>query len=261
MVLASPRILKTRGLYVFLFIAIIFFTTIYFTNPVKISAPAFGQLHTSAPAEKKPTEKKPAEKAPADTESHDKTIFDNFDNVTGAEHFIVPNIIHFIRFQTFELNFVDYMVLLAAMRNHKPDKFFFHTNVEDVQFTGKYWGLVQQDEDLWSRIKVFFLEAPTEIFGQKLNEVWRFYHGSDIGRIHVLMKYGGIYFDNDAYVIRSLDKYRKFEFVINWDENEFIGTQVIIAHKDARFLPLWLDSYRDYHSDKWYLLIFLLTGG
>jgi hypothetical protein len=99
---------------------------------------------------------------------------------------------------------------------------------------------------------VFFLEAPAEIFGQKLNEGWRFYHGSDIGRIHVLMKYGGIYVDNDAYVIRSLDKYRKFEFVINWDENQFMGTQVITAHKDARFLPLWLDSYRDYRSDKWY---------
>jgi hypothetical protein len=48
-----------------------------------------------------------------------------------------------------------------------------------------------------------------------------------------------------------LDKYRKFEFVINWDENQFMGTQVIIAHKDARFLPLWLESYRDYRSDKW----------
>ncbi|XP_046461086.1 uncharacterized protein LOC124207589 [Daphnia pulex] len=247
MVLTSSKFFKSRSLYIFLFIATIFFTTIYFTNPVKISAPAVGQLYTSAIAEKKRAEKKPV-----DTESHDKSMFDNFDNVTGAEHFIVPNIIHFIRFQTFELNFVDYMVLLAAMRNHKPDQFFFHTDVEDVQFTGKYWGLVKQDEDLWSRIKVFFLEAPAEIFGQKLNEGWRFYHGSDIGRIHVLMKYGGIYVDNDAYVIRSLDKYRKFEFVINWDENQFMGTQVIIAHKDARFLPLWLDSYRDYRSDKWY---------
>jgi mannosyltransferase OCH1-like enzyme len=96
-----------------------------------------------------------------------------------------------------------------------------------------------------------FLEAPSEIFGQKLSEGWRFYHGSDIGRIHVLMKYGGIYIDNDSYVIRSLDKYRKFEFVVNWDDDQFMGTQIIIAHKNARFLPLWLDSYRDYRPDKW----------
>jgi mannosyltransferase OCH1-like enzyme len=84
-----------------------------------------------------------------------------------------------------------------------------------------------------------------------LNEQWRFFHGGDIGRIHVLMRYGGIYLDNDAYVIRSLHKYRKFECVLNWDENQFMGTQIIIAHKDARFLPLWLDSYRQYHPDEW----------
>jgi mannosyltransferase OCH1-like enzyme len=246
MLSASSKILKSRFLLLLLFTVAIILTVIYFADPVKIPVPAFEQLYTSAAAAH--AEKKPY----FDKESnHDKKIFDNFDNVTGAEHFIVPNIIHFIRFQTFELNFVDYMVLLAALRNHKPDKFFFHTNVENAQFTGKYWGLVQQDEDLWSRIKVLFLEAPSEIFGQKLSEGWRFYHGSDIGRIHVLMKYGGIYIDNDSYVIRSLDKYRKFEFVVNWDDDQFMGTQVIIAHKNARFLPLWLDSYRDYRPDKW----------
>ena len=182
----------------------------------------------------------------------DKGEFEGFNNVTGAEHFIVPNIIHFIRFNNFELKFIDYLVLLAAMRNHRPDKFYIHTNVKDVQYTGKYWDWVRRDEELWTRIKVLYLEAPAEIFGLKLSEGWRFHHGSDIGRIRVLMKHGGIYLDNDSFIIRSLDKYRKYEFTINWDENQFMGTQVIIAHKDARFLALWLDSYRFYRSDLWY---------
>ena len=182
----------------------------------------------------------------------DKEEFEGFNNVTGAERFIVPNIIHFIRFNNFELNFVDYVVLLAAMRNQRPDKFYIHTNVQDVQYTGKYWKWVQQNEELWMRIQVLYLEAPTEIFGLKLNEGWRFYHGSDIERIRVLMKHGGIYLDNDSFIIRSLDKYRKYEFVINLHENQFMGNQVMIAHKNARFLALWLDSYRFYRSDLWY---------
>lgn len=107
------------------------------------------------------------------------------------------------------------------------------------------------NSELASRIKVLHLEAPTEIFGQALSTGWRFHHGSDIGRIRVLMKYGGIYLDNDVYVINPLDKYRKFEFVINWDENQFMGTQVIVAHKDARFLSEWLDCYKVYRSDLW----------
>ena len=181
-----------------------------------------------------------------------KVEFKGFNNVTGAERFIVPNIIHFIRFDDFELKFIDYLVLLAAMRNHRPDKFYIHTNEKDVQYTGKYWDWVQKDEELWKRIKVLYLEIPTDIFGLKLSEGWIYYHGSDIGRIRVLMKYGGIYLDNDSFIIRSLDKYRKYECVINWDEKRFIGNQVIIAHKDARFLALWLDSYRFYRSDLWY---------
>ena len=77
------------------------------------------------------------------------------------------------------------------------------------------------------------------------------HHGSDIERIRTLMKYGGIYLDNDVYVIKNLTKYRKFEFVLNWDENQFLGNQVFMAHKDARFLPRILETYKEYPSDRW----------
>ncbi|XP_046640742.1 uncharacterized protein LOC124326129 [Daphnia pulicaria] len=184
---------------------------------------------------------------------HFETFFKNFDNETGADSFIVPNIIHFIRFDKFPLGFVDYVVLKAAMRNHKPDKFFFHTDVKNATCDGKYWDLVKKDRDLWSRIEVKYLEAPTEIFGQQLSEDFRLYHGSDIARIRVLMQYGGIYLDNDCFVIHSLDKYRKFECVVNWDEDQFLGNQVFIAHKNSRFLALYLESYKDnYYPDRWY---------
>jgi hypothetical protein len=183
---------------------------------------------------------------------HFETFFKNFDNETGADSFIVPNIIHFIRFDKFPLGFVDYVVLKAAMRNHKPDKFFFHTDVKNATCDGKYWDLVKKDRDLWSRIEVKYLEAPTEIFGQQLSEDFRLYHGSDIARIRVLMQYGGIYLDNDCFVIHSLDKYRKFECVVNWDEDQFLGNQVFIAHKNSRFLALYLESYKDnYYPDRW----------
>lgn len=179
-------------------------------------------------------------------------FFDSFDNATGVNDFIVPNIIHFIRFRNFELGFVDYVVLKAAMRNHRPDKFYYHTDVKDAKCEGKYWEWVKKDQELWSRIEVKYLELPTEIFGQKLSDGWGLFHGSDISRLRILKKYGGIYLDNDCFVIQSLDKYRKFECVVNWDENQFLGNQVIIANKNARILPQWLDTYKEYHSDRWY---------
>lgn len=138
--------------------------------------------------------------------SFPKEFFEGFPNDTGADSFIVPNIIHFIRFNITQYNFVEYVCLRAAFRNHRPDQFYIHTDVPGLEFTGKYWSWIQRDTELYSRIRLMPLEAPTEIFGQKLNEDWRFSHGSDLARIQVLMKYGGIYLDNDVYIIRSLNK-------------------------------------------------------
>ena len=39
---------------------------------------------------------------------------------------------------------------------------------------------------------------------------------------------------------------------LNWDENQFLGTQLYLAHKDARFLKLYLETYRNkYEKKKW----------
>ncbi|KAI9563497.1 hypothetical protein GHT06_010960 [Daphnia sinensis] len=180
------------------------------------------------------------------------TFRDGFDNETGVDRFIVPNIIHFIRFKNFELKFMDYVVVMAAMRNHRPDKIYFHTDIKDAKCEGKYWEWVKNDSELWSRIEIKYLEVPTEIFGQPLSEGWRLWHGSDISRVRIIKKYGGIYLDNDCFVLKSLDKYRKFECSVNWDEGQILGNQVIIANKNARILPLWLDTYKVYRSDLWY---------
>ena len=127
-------------------------------------------------------------------------------------------------------------------------------------FSGKYWELVKKEPNLWTRIKIVKCELPSEIFGQQLSDGWRLFHGSDVARIRyiwrwgytlnksveilyqikliieiltfflnrVIMQYGGIYLDNDVFVIQSLDKYRKFEIAMNWDENQFLGNQVSI---------------------------------
>ena len=59
------------------------------------------------------------------------------------------------------------------------------------------------------------------------------------------MNYGGIYLDTDMHIINSLDEFRKFEMTVSYDgENDGIGNQILIAHKHARFLVAYLDSYR-----------------
>ena len=104
----------------------------------------------------------------------DKLInFEGFDNQTGVDHFIVPNIIHLIRMNQTEFTFTDWLCLQAAYRNHRPDYFYIHTDSPDGKFTGKYWHFIEKDLELRSRIIILPIEAPWEIFGQKLSPKWR----------------------------------------------------------------------------------------
>ena len=59
------------------------------------------------------------------------------------------------------------------------------------------------------------------------------------------MNYGGIYLDNDVYVVNSFKKYLKYEMTVSWDnDNDGLGVQVLIAHRNARLLKAHFDSYR-----------------
>lgn len=177
-------------------------------------------------------------------------LFEGFNNETGTNRLIVPNVVRYIRFNRVNFSFVDYVCIKSAWRNQRPDAVYFHTNV--AAFEGVYWQRLLDEPDLGQRIHVEPIELPSEVFGQPLSTNWRVWHGSDVARIRMMMKYGGIYLDNDMYVVNSLDKYRHMEIAMGWDEGQFLGSQVIIAHPKARFLPLWLDTYREYHADKWY---------
>ena len=175
--------------------------------------------------------------------------FNRFNNETGANQLIVPNIVHYVRFGARSWTFVEYICMRSAYIIQRPEYIFIHTDVDE--FKGKYWKWVLREPDFSSRIVRIPTPVPDNIFGQEFLPEWQLYHGSDVTRIRVLLKYGGIYLDNDVYVINNLDKYLKFEMTLGWYENGALGTMVLIANKDARFLKLWLDDYRDYKKDLW----------
>jgi hypothetical protein len=177
--------------------------------------------------------------------------FEGFNNETGILNGtnIVPNYVHFIFFEQSYITYVTAVCVLAAFQNQRPEKIFFHTNVEE--FTGPHWLKIR--DTLGSVLHIRHIDMPTAIFGQKLRREWLPWHAGDVTRIRVLMQYGGIFLDNDSYIVRSLDVFRKYEMTVGITDFEYLGSQVLIAHKDARFLKLWLESYRIYHPEDWYM--------
>ena len=197
--------------------------------------------------------RKPVHFRPYDPKLFDKikgSVFEGFDNETGTRDgsFIVPNHIHFLFFNSTHISYVHAVCVMAAFKNQRPEKIFFHTNV--VEFTGVHWLKIKNT--LGSVLEIRNITLPNEIFGQKFSQNYHLWHGGDVTRIRILMKHGGIFLDNDSYVVRSLDVFRKYEMAVGITDGPSIGTQVLIANKDARFLKLWLESYRDYNPDSWY---------
>ena len=148
--------------------------------------------------------------------------------MTGSKSLIVPNIIHFIHFDQETISFIHFICICSAFYNHNPLTLYIHTN---VNIQGKYLNILKKV--LGETLKVKNLEKPSHVFGQKLSSVQ---HSADVARIKVLMQFGGIILDEDVFVIRSLNRFRHFEVAIGWPEDQNIGTQVIVAAKQARFL-------------------------
>lgn len=175
--------------------------------------------------------------------SNTRLNFSDSNNITGYSYFIVPNMVHLIRFESPRLTFVDMVNIKSIHINHKPEKLIIHC--DDCNFKGKYWDMVKD----FPEIELRYWKRPTHIFGKKISWIQ---HASDISRIEILMTYGGIYLDNDVFVVKPLHYFRRFEMAIGWDLNQYLGAQVIIAHKNARFLKLWHNSYKYYKPEKWY---------
>jgi len=170
--------------------------------------------------------------------------FENFNNETGSKNLIVPNYIHYVQFDKSNISFVTLVCMLSAYYNHGPSKIYLHTNIVPE---GRYYEILKSI--LGDKLKFKDLDKPTHVFGQKLSSVQ---HSADVAKIKLVMKYGGIFLDGDVFVVQNLNRYRHFEFAIGWPHNQNIGTQVIIAHREARFPSLWLAQYQNYRPTMWY---------
>ncbi|KAL1422254.1 hypothetical protein MTO96_022135 [Rhipicephalus appendiculatus] len=158
---------------------------------------------------------------------------------------IVPNIVHFIRLGNAPLSFIEVVSIRAAWLQQRPDSLMIHCNNCSATTASENWKHIKDIP----RLILNYVEKPETIFGTKVSWIQ---HASDIVRIRVLRKYGGIYLDSDSYVVKSLDKYRRYETAIGWPPGQYIGSQVIVAHKQSEFLRLYYESYRKYRPDLWY---------
>nr|XP_040573843.1 uncharacterized protein LOC121122848 [Lepeophtheirus salmonis] len=159
-----------------------------------------------------------------------------------------PNEINFVHFDAPDLPFVSVICILAAYFNGSPDLIRFNSNLPLAKIRKfKHWNILEAT--LGNKLQVVYVRKPTSVFGVPIISP---YHAADLTKLQILKTRGGIALDQDLFVIQSLKPFLEEEFTIGWAPHEFIGSQILIADKDSRFLKAWILSYKNYRPDSWY---------
>lgn len=187
--------------------------------------------------------------------SDDFWLPDGGDNETAWPIDIVPNIVHYILFEHHKITYIHMLSLFSVCRIHRPQYIYIHCDCEKIDADDNpYWDRVLTYVNETNDITILIVptERPTHINGIRIRNDFQNFHGSDITRYRLLRRYGGIYLDNDVLVCQPLHKFRRYEFTLNWDEGQSLGSQVLIGHRNARFLKFVLESYKMYDTNRWY---------
>jgi hypothetical protein len=157
-----------------------------------------------------------------------------------------------------EFQLINYLALLSARKHIKPDKLFLHYSFEP---TGYWW--LKAKHDLELNLTLRQIPPTTSIYNHPL---YHHAHRSDIVRLDILNKYGGIYLDLDVVVLKSFAKLisnpYQVDAIFAWENKEFnaICNAVIIAPISSKFLQRIYQSYQSFNSSCWACHSVLLTG-
>ena len=165
-----------------------------------------------------------------------------YSNKTWFPFRIVPNIVHYILFDECVIDFGHFVSILSVLKNQNPDSIYIHCHCH--QLSGHYY---QRAVTLANSLK-----KKTKIkvkFGHKLNKTLAHHRSSDIIKIQVLKKFGGIYLDRDVYVVQPLHKFLRHNMTVQWDDTEILSYHLMISSKNSLFLTLWLNSILDHRPD------------
>ncbi|XP_077999718.1 uncharacterized protein LOC144452492 [Glandiceps talaboti] len=165
---------------------------------------------------------------------------DAFFNGTLAphDHYVVPNIAHFIWFTCHEFNFINLLSVISVYKIMKPDTIRFHTNCEP---TGKWW----EEAKIIPTLHITVRDPPKAVFGKTLNPDFP-EHWSDVARMEILLNSGGVYFDTDIFVVASLEPLRKYDYVVGRPTGYVLNNGIILSSPNSTFLNMFYQSYRNY---------------
>jgi hypothetical protein len=155
----------------------------------------------------------------------------------------VPNLVHFIWFtgsQSREFSYVNYLAVLHAREIQRPELLFMYCNEEPKD--NPHWEAARE------LMTIVHVDPPTEI-----RATWKLYpqYWSDLVRLQMLEKRGGIYLDTDAILLKPLNEFMNDDCTLAGgvppagfrNRKPCVSAATIIARPHAPFIQRWLAAY------------------
>ncbi len=160
----------------------------------------------------------------------------------------VPNVVHFIYpvwHNTRPLSYLNYMAVKRASAIQKPDKIKFWINKEPEPSV--MWDMIK------SLVEVNYIPMDGFYNGTKI--LWPQLQ-SDVTRLEILYKEGGIYMDTDMLMLRPLDHQlvTNFSMCLEPSKGDPISAcnALMISEPEASFVDIWLSHMEEaLKSDTW----------
>jgi mannosyltransferase OCH1-like enzyme len=150
---------------------------------------------------------------------------------------MIPNIVHFIYPVwplTRPLSYVNYMAVKMAIAVQKPDKVKFWINKDPEP--SRWWDKIKEMVDV--------VYTPMDGVYRNVNIEWPQLQ-SDVTRLEILQREGGIYLDTDMLVLHSMEAlpFLKHNFIIGFEPGETsMCNALMMSEPEAPFIKLWLDK-------------------
>ena len=151
------------------------------------------------------------------------------------------------------MDFLFYLSLLSKLFVLKVDVVYIHG---DMPPKGEYWEKLKQNKRIFDRIKFITRPPPYRIYQGEIEWYYRALM-SDLIRVDIMIKYGGIYTDTDAIWTKPLShEDRGYDAVASFDWVDWsypypdsVNFGLSYGKRNAPFWRIFRNSMRRLHND------------
>jgi hypothetical protein len=169
----------------------------------------------------------------------------------------IPNIFHFTHLQTstatLDIGFQQFISIYSAYHYCKPSKIYIHTNVN-----GEAFRRARRSRNQWTR-KI--ASMPMVEFNHELApnashggvQITKLAHQSDFIRTRVMKKWGGIFMDEDSYLLKDLAPLRRagYKNIVARQVDGKVGCGMFLSAPGSQLVKAYQELQDQVFDGRW----------